>query len=108
VESWLQKPDPAQAGSTVLIRGRPVPTTNTRGYPGVSKRTKARGFIARIGVSGVRKYLGTFATFDEAVAARKAAARKRDAKKAIAARKDAERELQRAQKRERNLVEARP
>lgn len=53
------------------LQEKSIYKNNTSGVPGVKK--KPTGWEAQIGVMGKRKYLGIYNTFDEAVAARKAA-----------------------------------
>jgi hypothetical protein len=61
----------ATKGQNAINRG---PTCrNSSGVPGVRWDRKYSRWYARICANGVNKHLGTFATFDEAVAARKRA-----------------------------------
>ena len=53
------------------MKNKSLYTTNTTGYSGVTPHGDS--WLARIGVNGTKVLLGTFRTFDEAVAARKAA-----------------------------------
>ena len=53
------------------MKNKSLYTTNTTGYSGVT--LKGTSWLARIGVNGTKVLLGAFRTFDEAVAARKAA-----------------------------------
>ena len=53
------------------MKNKSLYTTNTSGYSGVEPDGK--NWKARIGVNGTKVLLGVFITFEEAVAARKAA-----------------------------------
>lgn len=53
------------------MKNKSLYTTNTTGYSGVTAH--GASWLARVGVNGTKVLLGTFRTFDEAVAARKAA-----------------------------------
>ena len=53
------------------MKNKSLYVTNTTGYSGVTPH--GNSWLARIGVDGTKVLLGTFRTFDEAVAARKAA-----------------------------------
>ena len=53
------------------MKNKSLYTTNTTGYSGVTPH--GASWLARIGVNGTKVLLGAFRTFDEAVAARKAA-----------------------------------
>ena len=62
-----------EATQTENSRNMKIPTTNTSGVIGVSWDKKARRWRAGITAAGKQVYLGTFESFDDAVAARKAA-----------------------------------
>ena len=54
-------------------RNQKLRSSNTSGQMGVSWNVAAKAWVARINADGERKYLGKFADFGAAVAARKAA-----------------------------------
>lgn len=60
-----------ETSSHTNMKNKSLYTTNTTGYSGVTPHGDS--WLARIGVNGTKVLLGTFRTFDEAVAARKAA-----------------------------------
>lgn len=54
-------------------RNRSLNSNSTTGAPGVHWDAEQSRYVARLAIKGVRKYLGAFATLEEAVAARKRA-----------------------------------
>ena len=56
-----------------MIRSDTVRRNNTSGVPGVDWLTRKRRWRASICFKGVRRYLGCFESFDDAVEARKRA-----------------------------------
>jgi hypothetical protein len=57
----------------ILVGRRKVHKNSPTGVPGVGRHSNGRDWVARTGGGKTRRHVGTFKTFEEAVAARKAA-----------------------------------